>query len=169
MKCYLLTRSRLITLQTTCRPRTGKPVTQSSSHCRTDLHQPCMRRTPSGYRFRLPGPFSSQALCRVTTGKCQTVLITHQDQLSDHSWPHSGSLQKLKFSQTDISTKERALTWARTVFSVFLKAGGTIPRNCVNYAITILHVLQERLLCYRHVYFSTSSEKLVTVVCIRIL
>ena len=128
-------RSRLITLQTTRRPRTDKLVTQFSSHCHTNVHQPCIRRTPSGYWLRLPGPFSSQALCRVTISKRQTVLITHQEQLSDHGQPYSGSLQKLKFLQADGSTKETALMQACTAFSVFLKAGGTIPCNCVNQAI----------------------------------
>lgn len=82
---YLLMKSRLKPLQATCRPHTDKQVTQFSSRCHTSLHKLCIRRTPPGHSFRLPCPFSPQALCPVIISKLWTVFITHKTQLSEQN------------------------------------------------------------------------------------
>lgn len=120
-------KSRLKPLQATCRPHTDKQVIQFSSHCHTNLHKLWIRRTPPGHCFRLPCPFSPRALCPMIISKLldsvhyppDTALRAQLTLLRFTAKPHVFANR--------CSTKETALMWAHTAFSVFLKAGGTIP------------------------------------------
>lgn len=69
VKCLLLLQPTVMTRWTTHRPHTDRRVMQFSSHCHTDLVQPCSRRSRSRSSCRLLVRAAAR-LCAGTAHEC---------------------------------------------------------------------------------------------------